>query len=283
MIVNALFYFCMIVVVLIVVQVFCLTSFKIPTDSMEPALFPGDYIVVDKLTKGARLFDLAGALRKEDVRIYRSPGMGKLKRNDVLVFNFPYQPYHWDSITFDVMKYYVKRCIALPGDTIEIRKGYFRIRGYRGVLGNQAAQRQIALLPDSGVPGMVMRTYPWNEKLGWTVKEFGPLAVPVRGQVIKMDSTAWVLYRQLIGWEQKCRLKIDSIGNVFLRDSIITSYRFRENYYFVSGDKAINSQDSRYWGLLPEPFIVGKAVLIWKSKDLYSRRIRWERIFKKVK
>ena len=44
----------------------------------------------------------------------------------------------------------------------------------------------------------------------------------------------------------------------------------------------MNSQDSRYWGLLPESFIVGKAVRIWKSVDNSTDRIRWNRIFKKI-
>jgi len=44
----------------------------------------------------------------------------------------------------------------------------------------------------------------------------------------------------------------------------------------------MNSQDSRYWGLLPEPFIVGKAVRIWKSVDKDTGKVRWKRIFKKI-
>ena len=65
-------------------------------------------------------------------------------------------------------------------------------------------------------------------------------------------------------------------------DSLIQEYCFRENYYFVAGDKADNSQDSRYWGLLPEPFIVGRAWRIWKSEDRNNGNIRWNRIWKKV-
>ena len=47
-------------------------------------------------------------------------------------------------------------------------------------------------------------------------------------------------------------------------------------------DKVINSQNSRYWGLLPEEYIVGKAVRIWKSVDKRTDRVRWNRIFKKI-
>ena len=56
----------------------------------------------------------------------------------------------------------------------------------------------------------------------------------------------------------------------------------KENYYFTTGDNVMNSQDSRYWGLLPEPHIVGKARWVWKSINPYTDKIRWERTLKKV-
>lgn len=264
------------------IQVFCLTSFKIPTDSMEPELLPGDNILVNKLTKGARLFNIFASLRGEDIAIYRMSGMGELKRNDVLVFNFPYQPQRWDSIAFDVMKYYVKRCIAIPGDTLEIRNSRYRIKGSEEELGNVMAQNLLASTPDTLLHNVEMNTFPWNERLGWTISEFGPLPVPAKGQVVKMDSTTWLFYRQLISWEQKSKLTMDANGSVLLGDSVIQDYRFQENYYFMAGDKMLNSQDSRYWGLLPESFIVGKVWRIWKSVDPVTGKMRWNRFLKKV-
>ena len=58
---------------------------------------------------------------------------------------------------------------------------------------------------------------------------------------------------------------------------------FMRNYYFMGGDNCYNSQDSRYWGPLPEEYIVGKATLIWKSKNGVTDEIRMDRIFKKIK
>ena len=110
---------------------------------MEPALLSGDKILVDKWTGGARLFNIFASLRGEEVDIYRLPGFGSFQRDDVLVFNFPYQDGS-DSIGFDIMKYYVKRCIALPGDTLEIRKGYYHIKGITDSVGNVQAQHRIA-------------------------------------------------------------------------------------------------------------------------------------------
>ena len=239
----AFFVFCM-VLILFLVQLFCFTSFKIPSDSMEPVLKDGDRILVNKMIKGARLFNVFAALDNEDFTIHRMPGWGNFKRNDILVFNFPYQQNRWDSIRMDVMQYYVKRCIALPGDTLEIRGGFYKIRGCNEQVGNYQAQQYIANLQHPKQHGIVFGTFPYNKQLKWNIREFGPLPVPQKGHVVEMDRTT---------------------------------------YYFVSGDNMANSQDSRYWGMLPEEYIVGKATRIWYSEDKFTEKPRWDRMMKKIK
>lgn len=277
----AVFIFC-VVVILFLIQLFCFTSFRIPSDSMEPALKDGDRILVNKMMKGARLFNVFAALDNEDVKIHRMPGWGNFKRNDILVFNFPYQMNRWDSIRMDVMQYYVKRCIALPGDTLEIRGGFYRIRGSNERLGNYNAQHYLADLEYPEQHGIVVGTFPYDGQLGWTIREFGPLPIPLKGQTVMMNRTNYLLYRQLISWEQKKKLRLN-YGQVLLGDSLISQYRFKKNYYFVSGDNMANSQDSRYWGMLPEEYIVGKATRIWYSEDKFTEKTRWDRIMKKIK
>ena len=65
---NVLFCLCLLVVILIVLQVFVVTSFKIPSDSMEPSLLAGDCILVDKCSGGARLFNVLDAVEKKEVK-----------------------------------------------------------------------------------------------------------------------------------------------------------------------------------------------------------------------
>lgn len=262
-------------------------TFKVPTDSMEPALLPGDCILVNKWVMGGRIFNVWGALDGKEVEIKRLPGLGEVERNDILVFNFPY-PGRWDSICLDVMKYYVKRCVALPGDTFEIRDARYYVRGYDGALGNTKEQ-DFLRLQLNGIAddlsarerGICFNGYPFNEIINWNIVDFGPLYIPAKGDKLKMDSLHAVLYKNIIEWEQKKKLHVRG-DTVSLNDSVIQTYCFAENYYFVAGDKVMNSQDSRYWGLLPEPFVVGKAVRIWKSVDNNTDRIRWNRIFKKI-
>ena len=180
-----------------------------------------------------------------------------------------------------LLKYYVKRCIALPGDTMGIRSGHYYIKGMDGPIGNVEAQERIARLDGENARGIVMDAYPWDKYIDWTIQDFGPLHVPAAGQTVVMDSTAVKLYRNLVEWEQQKKLTFQG-KKVFLGDSVIQEYHFRENYYFVGGDYMENSKDSRYWGLLPEPYIVGVATRIWKSVDRSTGKIRWDRVMKKI-
>ena len=274
------FYICVLAVVWILLQIVSFTSFRIPTDSMQPALHPGDNILVNKSIMGARIFNIWEAAENKEVEIYRLPGTGKVKRNDVLVFHYPY-PHKNDSLSMHLLKYYVKRCIALPGDTMGITQGHYYIKGINEPIGNIEAQTRIERLRKEDARGIVMNTYPWDKYIDWTIQNFGPLHVPARGQKVVMDSTAVKLYRNLIEWEQKEKLTFQG-KEVFLGDSLIREYRFQENYYFMGGDYMENSKDSRYWGLLPEPYIVGVATRIWKSVDNSTGRIRWDRVMKKI-
>ena len=275
-----IFYLCVLMLFSILLQITMFTSFRIPTDSMQPTLQPGDNILVNKSIMGARIFNIWDAAEEKEVEIHRLPGLGKVKQNDVLVFHYPY-PHKNDSLSMHLLKYYVKRCIALPGDTMGIRKGHYYIKGINEPIGNIEAQKRIEKLQKENVRGIVMDTYPWDKYIDWTIQDFGPLHVPARGQTVVMDSTAVKLYRNLIEWEQKEKLSYQG-KDVFLGDSLIQEYCFLENYYFMGGDYMENSKDSRYWGLLPEPYIVGVATRIWKSVDKSTGKIRWDRVMKRI-
>ena len=215
--------------------------------------------------------------------IHRLPGLGEVERNNVLVFNFPYSG-PWDSICMNWSKFYLKRCVALPGDTFEIKDAHYRVRGVEQELGNVESQGILAQLIHEGVEkerGVVMKGFPYGEDVDWDMKDFGPLYIPKAGERICMNRLNQVLYKNVIEWEQDKKLETKG-DSILLDDSLITEYSFKENYYFVAGDKVFNSQDSRYWGLLPEPYIVGVATWIWKSVDPVTNKVRWDRVLKRI-
>lgn len=266
-------------------QIFCFTTFNIPSDSMEPGMISGDRIVVNKLIYGARIFNINRALNREKFNIYRMPGLGSIKRNDIVVFNFPYPERH-DSINFDIMQYYVKRCVAVPGDTFEIKDAHYHVKGIKKQLGNVKFQDLLASAFKEGTHEelyrIVFKGYPHDTIVDWNMKDFGPLYIPRKGDKISMNRLNWALYRELIEWEQGVKLRFKD-GKFYLGDKLINEYQFISNYYFVTGDKVMNSKDSRYWGMLPEEYIVGKATRIWYSEDRYTGEIRWKRVMKSIK
>ena len=270
-VVDTLFWGCMVVALFVVMQIFLFSSFKIPSNSMEPGLIAGDYVLVNKLIPGARLFNVFASLRGEQVQIVRLPGLREIRRNDVVVFNYPY-PNNLDRIEMHMIKYYIKRCLGLPGDSLSIVNGYYRVNGIFEPVGNIEGQELFSvqsnkMLKDAGL----YWSFPKDSLISWNVKNFGPLYLPRKGDVIDMNRENISIYRKLIEWETGQKL-----------DPRIVSYTFQKNYYFVAGDRIEDSQDSRYWGLLPEEFIVGKATFIWRSMNPQTRGVRWDRICSRI-
>ena len=278
--INTLFYLCVVGVSWILSSIFFFSSFKIPSESMSPELVAGDNVLVCKPIIGARLFDVFASMKGEQPSIYRLFGMNTVKHNDVLVFNFPY-PKSWDKMEMHIMQYYIKRCVGLPGDTLSIVNGLYQVSKSKQALGNQESQANLGAKKSEFIEEGVFNAFPFDSIMRWNIKDFGPLYIPRQGGVIAMNREAFVLYKKLIEWEQQTALHyMDSV--VYLGQEQITEYCFNKNYYFVAGDKVEDSQDSRYWGLLPEEYIVGKAWIIWKSVDPYVGKFKWERFLKKI-
>lgn len=249
-----------------------LAIFHVPTSSMEPTLLPGDKILVNKWVIGGRWMNMDNG----KVSVSRLPSIGEIEHNDILVFNYLY-PKGKDSIGFCPGKYYVKRCLALPGDTFSIRNAFYEVNGQSAVVGILEEQNKLSsILADSVLTSKLnikIPSYPRKDSLiQWDIRNFGPMWIPKRGIRIKLDDRNRSLYRIPIEWELGKKLK----------DTLVYEYTFCHDYYFMGGDNCIDSQDSRYWGVVPDDYIVGKAWLILHSKNGYTRKTRWNRIFKKI-
>lgn len=97
-------------------------AYRIPSSSMEDTLLIGDFLMVNKFLYGIRTPDWIGIPFTEigfDVPHTRLPALKQPKRGDIIVFKYPRDP----------SQNYIKRCVALPGDTIEIRNKVLLING----------------------------------------------------------------------------------------------------------------------------------------------------------
>jgi signal peptidase I len=276
-VVDVVYWACIVAVVYVVGQVFLFASFKIPTDSMQPGLTGGDYVLVWKPVLGARVFHLFDAIKGEKVPIYRLPGMRKVCRNDVLVFHFPY-PNRSDSIEMHMLKYYIKRCVALPGDTFRIDNGIYKVSGVTDTLGIYHRQKELSMMEDSTFQKEIFHCFPFDSACQWNIKYFGPLYVPCKGSEVTIDMRNVALYGKLITYETGKKIEIRN-GQAYMNNKSLYTYTFTHDYYFMAGDWVFDSRD---WGLLPDEWIVGKAAFIWRSIDMRTKKNRWNRLLKKI-
>jgi signal peptidase I len=305
------------------------------------------------------------ALQLPYIRWFASP----VERGDVVVFNFPAgdtvinlpdfqsaQPYydvirimgngneavgrnfiqqHSDQYPLavhppDKTDNYIKRCVGIAGDTIEVRNNTVWANGvmeanppsslihytvitngqtldaitmkeqydiddargefeqtskpyvYNMVLTEKAKadfeKQGYKIIPNINIPGNVP-VFPYDRTHTWTRDNFGPIWVPKDGGVLTLTPENYPLYERAIRvYENNDFYQRD--GKFFLNGQETTTYRFKMNYYWMMGDNRQGSQDSRYWGFVPEDRVVGKAWLIWFS---YEDGPRWRRLFNIVK
>ena len=101
---------------------------------------------------------------------------------------------------------------------------------------------------------------------------------------MKLNKDNIALYRKIISVYEGNTLSV-SDNTIAINGHNTDQYTFRFDYYFMMGDNRHNSQDSRYWGFVPEDHIVGKAVFIWMSWDSHAsffNKVRWKRLFRTV-
>jgi signal peptidase I len=87
--------------------------------------------------------------------------------------------------------------------------------------------------------------------------------IPKKGQTIELNADNFAFYQPIIQRYENVQAAI--IGNeMYVNNSINHSYTFKQNYLYGLGDNPSESYDSRNWGLIPEDYLIGKALFIWK-------------------
>jgi signal peptidase I len=187
---------------------------------MMPTLLTGDFILVNKFDYGFRL-----PIVNSKIIDFSKP-----ERGDIIVFRYPNYEH---SATYSGVDF-IKRVVALPGDTISYEKDqltvngetvdYRKIGAYQGVDSGKAMSgyRHIRELIDQADHDILL--YPLGHS-----RELSKTTVP-------------------------------------------------EGHYFVMGDNRPHSSDSRFWGYVPENYILGKAIGIWMHWDWNHKTMQFSRI-----
>ena len=341
------------------VHTYIMQPYVIPTSSLEKSLLVGDFLFVSKFHYGARTpmtavaapmvhdtipgLKIKSYLNKPQLPYFRFPALQHIRRNDIVVFNWP-----TDTVRYfgdrripgvhkpiDKKSNYVKRCVGIPGDSLRIRNGYVYINGQRLQLPDRAKTQYSYLVKTKG--GELSRSYMY-ERFGvtdpfyqvgnntyrftalteesasrleknqnvvsverriaseglpdprifpntrdkkWSTDNFGPIYIPKKGKTVTLNSESLPFYRRIIEEYEHHTLE-EKGGHILIDGQQTDAYTFQQDYFWMMGDNRHNSEDSRYWGYVPEDHIVGKPVFIWMSWDNQGGGVRWERVFTTV-
>lgn len=155
----------------LIIRTLFIEAFIIPTTSMERTLLAGDFLFVSKFHYGTRMpmaplsvpfihnkvFGLQTYSDLVTLPYYRLPGLTDVKRNDIVVFNYPAHDINDLSDgagTVDVISMkenYVKRCVAVAGDKFEIRQGEVYIDDQKGWDPPQLQEEYLAISGNGSV------------------------------------------------------------------------------------------------------------------------------------
>lgn len=161
--------------------------------------------------------------------------VGLPTRGDVMVFRYP----------LDTTKDYIKRVIGIPGDVVNYKDKRLTINGVAQptVIGERYVDNF------QSVEGRSYQSY--EEKLGEASHRM--MVLPEMPSLDRRNVRTFPNFNNCAynGEEMTCKVP--------------------DGHYFMMGDNRDGSDDSRYWGFVPEENIVGRAFLVWMNYDALSR------------
>ena len=147
------------------------------------------------------------------------------QRGDVMVFRFPR----------DTSIDYIKRVVGVPGDEISYRGQRLTING---------KQVQVEAMPEYYDEDSMRYALQFKEHLGTVAHR---ILVNPRAQPIYSGDRPFP-------YRENCSYNVEGL-----------TCKVPQGYYFMMGDNRDNSEDSRFWGFVPDENIVGKAFFVWMN------------------
>lgn len=249
-------------------------AYQIPTGSMKNTIKIGDFILGNQIAYGIRTPDWFGIpfTRKGFFIPHLTiPTFNKPNSGDIVIFEYPIDP--WTN--------YVKRCVAGPGDYLEIIDKKVYVNGERFEDPKKSViDYENILSKDYSEPNI----FPHGNG---NKDQYHKIYIPKEGDTLDVNETniqiiAYVAYMD--------GNKIEyGMGAFYLDGEQIEKYIVEQDYYFMMGDNRDNSADSRYWGFVPQKYILGTPLVRYLSWDKtvswskFYNKIRWKQIFRPMR
>ena len=297
------------IAIVLLLRGFAFTPCLIPSTGMENSLFQGERILVNKWSYGLRL-PLMSAFS------YHRWRERPVQKRDIVVFNNPagiQQP------TIDRREIYISRCIGTPGDTLLVDSLFSvsspeaqfnpdkkRLYTYPASKENLITSliRTLSITND-GLMGSDDSTHvrsfsryeyylleqaigdrnwirPLTEKQD---KELKPLIVPSKGKALRVYPWNITLLRNTLVMHEGKQAEIKN-DTLYIDGKPTQHCFFTKDYYWMASNNSVNLSDSRLFGFVPQDHMIGKASLIWFSKEKGTGILdgyRWNRFFQSVK
>ncbi len=271
-------------IMVVFIQSFFIQGYATPTGSMENTILVGDKMFFNQFLYGAstpRTIPLLSILTSKDIKIpyLRLPAIRDPRRGDIVNFEYPGNR---DELEPNPYKQLLKRVIGIPGDTIRIINKVLYINSE--IFPNPPDSKFIS---KSG-PNTHSNPEIFPKNSGWNEDNYGPLKIPVQGDVVMLTADNYMRWDTFIkreGHKFECRN-----DKFYIDGNETNAYIVERNYYFMMGDNRDNSSDSRFFGFVPRENIVAKALITYWSWDSnisnifdLVESIRWNRIGRLIK
>ena len=297
------------IAVVLLLRGFAFTSCLIPSTGMENSLFQGERILVNKWSYGLRVPLMS-------LFSYHRWCERSVRQQDVVVFNNPAaigQP------TIDRREIYISPCIGTPGYSLLV-DSLFSVSSPEAQLNPDkkrlytypAAKEQLITslmqtlsITNDGLMGSNDSTHvrsfsryeyylleqaisdqnwiqPLTEK---SEKELKPLIVPGKGKALRVYPWNITLLRNTLVMHEGKQAEIKN-DTLYIDGKPTQHCFFTKDYYWMASNNSVNLSDSRLFGFVPQDHIIGKASLIWFSKEKGTGIFdgyRWNRFFQSVK
>lgn len=300
--------FLLLLLFVFLIRLFAFTSCLIPSSGMENSLFQGERILVNKWSYGLRLPFMS-------VFSYQRWCEAPVRKGDIVVFNNPAGA----QAPIDRRPVFISRCIGVPGDTLLI-DSLFNVTVPDGRYSpdhkqlytyprHKEAQMDSLLSILSIRPNVLMgktdsfhvRSFSryeyylleqamngknWLELLHKTDKaEVHPLIIPGKGRAVRVYPWNRTLLCNTLVMHEGKRAEIKN-DTLFIDGRPSQHCYFTKDYYWMASNNSVNLADSRLFGFVPQDHVIGRASLIWFSKESHQGVLegyRWNRFFKGVK